>query len=542
MVRKLWALMLTALLVLTALPFAADAATEEDAAQLYASTRRSYTSSLASAGKESFHGLCGTMVAYQLRKMGVTRYAEVCNGNQIYDHFARKDMTSGGYYVNAYSAQEYTLEQALNEISRYGTRDVRNILVGFQWTNTEAGSAFGHCCVINGILDGTVYFVESFHTSLGGAEGSVIRCSIPQFAKFYGDWTGFEGCVYFSESYADTLVSYGTDIFVRPRFSMPLRSQPCLLGQQGCQVLRTVSAGERLRVNRVLRDNEGTYYYQVLDGDHVGYIIAQAAVLERTNPEELTTRQFDLPLSVASAEELTVAGQIQAQYGLVGEIEAVVTDASGETILRHRQVVDEPVFDLSDLELELPELKNGAYELTINADTASAYVVEDRLDYSYASKQLVQQTFWIGPAPRTDHLQPQLPPVEKPEGWVWKNGVWYCYENGQPCTGWVKNMGVRYYLQETGAVTTGWAEIDGKAYCFSATGALCVGWVSTAEGMRYCLANGQFADGWQTIDASRYYFAEGLLQTQGSRIEGDVEYAFQPDGRAVRVENAPTAQ
>ena len=537
MVRRCWALVLSVVLLLGVLPMVSEAATEDPVVQIRNSTRRSYTSSRAAAGVSSFNGLCGKMVAYQLRYLGITRSAEIVNGNQMYDRYSEMDMTSGGYYISAYSAQDYSLEQALNEITHYGTQDAYNILVGFQSTNTAAGRRFGHTCLINGIVDGTVYFVEGFNTSLGGPEGSVIQCSIGEFVNLYSDWTVYEGCIRFCENYAQTLEGYGTDVFVRSRFEMTMRSQPCLVGQQGCRVLRTVSAGERLRVNRVLRNEEGEFYYQILDGENTGYILAKTATLERTNAEELSLQGLRMPVSVQSGESLSLEGTVSAQYGLVGEIEAVITDGHGKVVLRHRQVVDQPVFSLDQLEaLVLPELEDGAYELTLTADTASAYIMEERLDYSYATAQLAKQTFWVGAAPRTELPHFRQIVREKKDGWVWQDDTWYYYNEGKPCTGWVRNMGVEYYIGKDGAVTTGWTEVDGKLCYFSATGALCTGWLSAPEGMRYCFEDGTFANGWQTIGTSLYYFDEGLLQVEGSRDNGDVRYTFQPDGKAVVVD------
>ena len=534
MVRRLWALVLSVVLLLGALPLVSNAAAQDPTAQIRNTTRRSYTSSRASAGVSSFNGLCGKMVAYQLRYLGITRSAEMVNGNQMFDRYAGMDMTSGGYYVIAYSAQDYSLEQALNEITHYGTQDAYNILVGFQSTNTAAGRRYGHTCLINGIVDGTVYFVESFRTSLGGAEGSVIQCSISEFANYYSDWTVYEGCIRFCDSYAQTLEGYGTDVFVRSRFEMTMRSEPCLVGQQGCRVLRTVSAGERLRVNRVLRNEEGEFYYQILDGENTGYILAKTATLVRTNAEELSLNDLQMPENVQSGEVLPLEGTVSAQYGLVGEIEAVITNRQGKVVLRHRQVVDQPVFQLSQLEeLVLPELEDGTYELTLTADTASVHVTQERLDYSYATAQLAKQTFSVGDAPQTDLLLSRQSTRVKKDGWVWQNDTWYYYSEGKPCAGWTQSMGVDYYIGKDGAVTTGWTEVDGRLCYFSATGALCTGWLSAPEGMRYCFPDGTYANGWQTIGTSLYYFDEGLLQVEGSRDNGDVCYTFQPDGKAI---------
>lgn len=533
MKRRFWIFALVLMLVFGATPFAASAASEDAASQLYASTRRSYTKSLSSSGRGSFHGYCGTMVAHQLRAVGITSSAEVCDGNQMYDRFKNREVSSGGYFVTAYSAKEYSLADVLNELSCNGTRDVYNILVGFQWTSTEAGRYFGHAVFINGILDGTVYFVESYDSAIGGAEGSVIQLSIDRFADYYDSWTAFEGCIYFSKDYAETLQSWDTDLFVRARFAMQLRSQPCLVGVEDCQMLRTVNAGERLRVTRILCSPEGEWYYRVSDGDYTGYIVAQAAAVERINGETLHVQDLDLPESVEAGKKLKLSGTVVAGCGQIGEVEIRITDVGGMVVQSLYRQVQSATFDLS--ELTVPELPVGSYELSVVAQTASAYIIEDRMEYDSVSAQLAQERFWVGPVTRTDHLQPRQTDWAKKDGWIWQNGTWYCYENGRACTGWVLEHGVRYYLDENGAATTGWAVVDGQNCFFSTTGALCTGWISTPEGMHYCFSDGRFANGWQTIGASRYYFDEGLLQTEGQRRDGDIVYAFQADGKATPV-------
>ena len=282
MKRRVFTIALVLMMALSIIPMTASAESDDAATQLYNRTRRSYVSSLAAYGKSSFHGYCATLVAYQLRYSGITKSAEMCNGNEMYDRYADKEITTGGYYIHAYSAKEYnTLEQTLNVISQNGTKDVYNILVGFQWTNTAAGRKYGHTVFINGILDGIVYFTESFTSATIGSEGTVGQLTIAQFAKMYDSWTRFEGCIYFTKNYGESLENWQTDLLVRARFSAQLRSQPCLVGQQDCQLLRSVYVGERLLVTGIVRDEDGQWYYAVQDGDYTGYIVAQATILEQ---------------------------------------------------------------------------------------------------------------------------------------------------------------------------------------------------------------------------------------------------------------------
>lgn len=529
MKRRICFLVLALIMALCALPVTAGAAANDAASELYKATRRSYTSSRASYGK-SFHGFCGTMVAYQLRQGKITKGVDKMDGNALYDHYKNKTSSSGGYYINPYSAKKYSLEEALNAISHNGTKDVYNILVGFQWTNTEAGAFFGHAVFINGILDGTVYFVESYTSAIAGSEGTVARVSISDFANYYDQWARFEGCIHFTKDYAESLSYWDTDLFVRARFDMQLRSQPCLIGQENCELLRSVSAGEMLRVTGILRNDAGQWYYQVQDGAYTGYVVAQATALEQECAEGVTLRELALPQTVASEEKLTLSGEVYSAHGRISTMEAVVTDVSGREVARVEQKGDKRTVSLS--ELKLPTLSDGSYTLRLWATVQAPYVAEAQLVESTVTTQLLEETFQVGTAPRVGSYGVVFAMAQKPNGWVRQNGTWYYYTEGQPYTGWLRDHGLHYYLDETGAVTTGWAQIDGQTCLFSDSGVLCTGWIRVDEGMRYCNKLGRFANGLQTIDGTLYCFEEGLLQTEGTVTDGREVYKIQPDGKA----------
>lgn len=532
MMKRILTLILSLVLLVGIIPLGAKAAGEE--AALIEKTQKSYEFGLEASGLEKFHGYCGTMVGYQLQYFGVTTYPERWDGNKQFDNFALLEQTSGGYYIDAYPAGEFTLEQALNSITEDGTKNVGSILVGFETTHTEAGSVYGHACVITGIYDGIVYFTESFDTAYG-PEGSVIRLPIKNFAEFYNGWATFEGLVHFCDNFADACVMYGTDLFVRTRFAQSLRSQPRLVGKDDCVALRTLSAGERLRVSGVMKDPTGQLYYRVQDAEQIGYIVARGATLDRVNAEELYLTQRAIPDTLEPAQTLQLQGAVCAQNGLVGAVELVVSDLSGNVLFRQRKIADAASWELSGFQesLQTLDLKKGGYMVSLYGQTASAYVREDALDYAYGTRLLEQKYIWVDMKPKAVASAAAGQRSMDKTGWYWENETWYCYENSNPCTGWTRNLGVRYYLQPDGSVTTGWAQIDGQTYCFSATGALCTGWLATPEGMRYAFSDGTFAEGWQTIGSSLYYFHEGLMQTSGRRMDGEVEYRFGADGKAI---------
>lgn len=526
MKRRIWILALVLVMALQALPMGAAAAAEDVHTELYNRTRKSYTSSLASYGKSSFHGYCATLVAYQLRYNGITKRAELCNGNEMYDRYKNQERSSGGYYIYPYSAKKYSLEQTLNVLSENGTKDVYNILLGFQWTNTSAGRKYGHTVFINGILDGTVYFTESFSSNITGKEGQVARLSISKFAKFYDSWTRYEGAIHFTRQYADACARWETDLFVRAQQALQLTSQPCPVGEEDSVLLRSINAGERLWVSAVVQGWEDQWFYRVQDGEYIGYMPAQATTVEQFNGENAGVTDFQMPMNIQPHEVLELSGEATAA-GTVKAVEAVVTNASGLEVTR----VEQERASLADL--ELPQLPADGYTLTVSAEVACAYVDENGLAEAAVSVRLLEEPFWVGPMVRTDHLRmiPAVNPVT--DGWFKQNGQWYYYENGQPYTGWLWEQGIRYYLNENGAVTTGWATIDGQTCLFSSTGALCTGWIRVAEGMRYCSYEGRFANGWMNIDGVRYYFEEGLMQTEGTVTDGMEVYRIEPNGQAV---------
>ena len=242
-------------------------------------------------------------------------------------------------------------------------------------------------------------------------------------------------------------------------------------------------------------------------------------------------RDLDIPQSIAVEEKLKLSGEAFSAHGRIRSVEAVVTDASGREVARVEQTVQKRTFSLS--KLKLPALAEGGYTLQLSAAVETPYIGEDQLIEGTAAVRLLEEEFYVGPMPRIDHLSPVTVMEHRGDGWVRENGTWYYYENAQPCTGWLREHGIRYYLDENGAVTTGWAEVDGQTCLFSDTGALCTGWIRDTEGMRYCSKEGRFANGLQTIDGARYYFEQGILQTEGTVTDGVEVYKLQSDGKAI---------
>lgn len=544
--KKLGGILIVCIALFAALTTAAKAAdaplTKEQA--VINEARRVYSACQYTAGRRSFAGYCGLMTSHQLYNMGINESLIVWGGNQQFDYYKGMDKTTGGHYIKAYPAPDYTLKEALNTITNGGTRDAYNLLIGFQWTNTEAGRKYGHACVINAILDGTVYFTESFYTSIGGAEGNVSQCSIDKFAEYFGSWTVFEGVIDFGTGqYADLCETYETNIYVRTRFASTLRSQPCLVGKNDCKQMRSLQSGELLLVSAVCKEPDSNMlYYRVEDGEGQGYVAAGAVSIVQYNGGNLEGKNIQMPDFLETGKPLSIKGNVAARKAMIGDLEVIVSDFTGNVVLQAQQPVNGYTCGFMVINAQMAEqgLNEGIYRVQIFGEAACNIVNGTQLDIGYVRELVCEQALEVGEKPKGEKTQ-LLPPSEQSQtvadGWVLENGIWHCYQQGQARTGWVEELGVRYYLDETGAVTTGWANVEGMKLYFSPTGALCTGWLATKDGTVYLQQYGGLAQGWQTIQGYKYFFDESnFLVTEGIQRYNGVRHEIQPDGRAIPIE------
>lgn len=509
--KKIAAMLLCAVLFLAALPVGvlAEDAQPTQAQQITKEAEAVYKKCLRTANKESFAGFCGLMTSHQLYNMGINDTLIVQDGNKQYDYYKNLELTTGGYYVKPYSATDYSLFQALNTISQNGNRDVYNLLVGFQWTDTEAGGIYGHAVLINAILDGTVYFVESFNYCFGKLsckEGKMLTCSIKEFADYFDSWTRFEGIIYFGQKqYSAACQNYGTDVFLRTRFASQLRSQPCLVGENDCQRLRTLAAGEVLHATAVCKNTQGELFYRIAEGTEVGYISANAVSLLQVNTDSMTLNG-DIPLQIAKGKDIKLKAEISAGCASVSQIGLTVTGGDGQALLETHLDTEGTTASLELLNenLDFATLPEGSYLLTVWAGANHVLVKETGFTSENPTVTLLEQSLVVGTAEPAE----EEPKEQVKDGWFFENGTWYCYSEGAPCTGWVTRFGVDYFLQEDGSVTTGWQEEDGWLRYFSACGALCNGWTITDRGLYYWISDGVYATGEQTIDGKQYLFGE----------------------------------
>lgn len=163
--------------------------------------RSVYTEALSRADLHSFSGYCGTMVGYQTYLMGIDTELTPTNGCDAYEKYCKQSITSGGYGVTAYSARNYSIREAMAAVSAEGP--AYDMLLCFQkGSNTPDGLKYGHCVFINAVIDGTVFFCESYPFWVGNKripEGNVVECPMDEFCRVYETrFREFEGLIDFS--------------------------------------------------------------------------------------------------------------------------------------------------------------------------------------------------------------------------------------------------------------------------------------------------------------------------------------------------------
>ncbi len=519
--------------VLTVLPFGAFSVGEQSEAQrIRQQMAEVYSKTLASSGKESLAGFCGLMTSWQLYYLGITNPRVGYDGNDHYDAYRDCGLTSGGHIAKAYDASQYTLEEALNAATHCGTEDVYNILVGFQWTNTEAGGKFGHALVIHAILDGMVYFVEGFGTPFNFNPGGACVCTMEEFAEYFDPWTRFEGIVVFGDKqYTDFCQFYAADLFVEVTAEdVWLLDQPdAAAGQQ----LRQVMPGERLHATGVYDNIENKLYYRVSDGGQTCYVAGDATEAAWFNPSNTVVQDISLPSALKAGQSHRLGGKVTLTGAELGAVYVTVKDEAGEIALFQDFLKFGNLVDMStaavDQALDVSGLPEGVYTYSIAADVLNYYIQGNALKVENENVVLAEAPFGIGEeAVLTASVQERI--VVK-NGWVYEEDRLSYFVDGIPQTGWMCQNGINYYLREDGSATTGWAEINGKLRYFSATGAMRIGWLEEDGKTYYMLSNGVPATGWKTLEEGTFFFnSEGIMVKNCWLEDDNGKHYFAEDG------------
>ncbi len=541
MFKKLIAAVLCLLLIVSALPVGVYAATtqeeEEEEQRIRDQISEFYWITLRASGEWTLEGWCGLMAGWELYLLGVTKHPMTYNGNDQFDLYRDLDVTSMGHKVKAYPEEEYSIEEAMNTITRCGTFDAYNLMAGFHKTRTAAGQKWGHVTVIHAILDGNVYYTEGFDTPYGLKPEEAQVCSIAEWADFYNSYATFEGMVDFgTKAYIDFCTYYPANLYVVS--SKPVRAVSQPGGQMEPQ--RTIPAGERIHAIGIYESQEGQLYYQIEDSGTVCYIPAEGTGTVCLDYSDLSFTRQVLPEAMEVGEKFAVAGDVYTTNNHISNLSIDILDGTGKAVQSYACKKDSCFTELGSKAvnkvIDLSELTEGYYTYRACVDVTNHYVKDGKVIEQTQHFPLAEQVFAVGaPEGEAPQIARETLGTVPPDGWQLEQGRWRYYENGAPRTGWIIENGLDYYLLEDGAAATGWQMINGKARYFSSTGVLRTGWLTDGEDRYFMLSNGVPAVGWRTIDQSLYCFAkDGRMMTDCLAELDGVQYYLQPDGTAVK--------
>lgn len=376
------------------------------AAEIKSQIKRTYSKCRSSFGR-SFDGYCGTMTGYQLYYMGITAGRDRQNGNEAYDRYCGKAYSSGGYRIKAYSGKSWTLKQALNKITANGTKDAYNILVGFESTPSRAGRRYGHSCVVHGIIDGIVYFVESYPVYLDGTryrEGTPIGCSIAEFCDYYASTTTkFDGVIHFgAKDYADTCKHYPTSFEGVLLENAHLRSQPCMDSEEtDSKLLDTINADSKVHVVSLIENTKGEYWYQI-EGEKAGYIAAKQIRADAFFYDDVVLENASAPSALRQGKSFKIKGEILSGYNQLYTVRSQIFTLDKEEkvqVLATSDMVEDTRYSLNNSaisrELAFRDLTPGSYRYELAAVVGSYYYDFGQLQIRWETVALWNSDFRV---------------------------------------------------------------------------------------------------------------------------------------------------
>ncbi len=541
--------------------------------------QETYEASRAGSGYYSFFGYCGTMVSWQLHILGITAERVKLDGKNVYDYFRYQTVTSGGFPVTPYSGSYWNLYTALNYITENGTKDAYNIVVGFEYTPSAAGSMYGHGLVIFGIIDGIVYYNESGPTYPNGVyypEGSVISATIENFSNIYS-YAVLDGLVHFGRrTYSESCTQYPAFLYAAATQGTALYTEPCLpQTDERSQVVRSVQAGEYLSVIGLYVNSLGEYWYQVEEQERIAYIPAPQTRVAQMRYEDVTLQNEDMPGELRQGRNHWISGNLSAVHNRITTVRAQLFAADG-TELTHvcstTETVDARRFSLyrSDLtnQLALSYLESGSYRLELAVVVGNNYYADGGLQTQWKTIKVWQSEFMVVPQSYSTHhvhfdaaggtadlLETsvyigdriaRMPEATRPgyvfEGWYTADGVqvtertviaesmtlYARWTPDEEATGW-------YLIDETwcyltnGSPVTGFVSAGDVACYIQEDGTLAQGWVEIRDRLFYFQPSGAMYLGWlQNSEGLRYFTANGAAV--GSMVIDEVQYFFDENG------------
>lgn len=398
--RRVLSGLLAALILLSAVPGVFAAPSEDEITK---QIRNTYKKALSLFGRSSFDGYCGSLINAQLYLLGITSGVVHNNGNEEYDEYCNQDVTSGGYRVCAYPAGRFTLREALMDITKNGTQDAYNILVGFQRTKSVAGKRYGHAVFIHGIFDGMVYFVESYDVRLNGtsfAEGKPIICSIEEFCEYYASTTvELDGVVEFGlKDYEDRCDRYSAYLTAEVTAETRLMSQPCNPEiNAGSETVRAVKVGELLTVIGLYQNTEGEFWYQTEEG----FLQADRTRMRELRFDDVTIRKAKAPTVLRKSGSFKVKGEVGATHNTVYTLRAKVSLLEGDSqaqALSATDVVEGREYSLAgniSKKLKFRTLDVGYYRYTLAAIVGNHYIQDGQLQLSWETVELWKSEFQV---------------------------------------------------------------------------------------------------------------------------------------------------
>lgn len=134
--------------------------------------------------------LCTEYVKFQLNALGITSKDEKDiggNGTKMY-YLVEEGLTSTGYTKTKYEGSNCVY----NIVSAYNGANVYNILISWYhgFRNTYESPGPGHVVFIHAIIDGIMYYSESYPTGDGILEG---QPRINSIQNFYNEYNGYYG-------------------------------------------------------------------------------------------------------------------------------------------------------------------------------------------------------------------------------------------------------------------------------------------------------------------------------------------------------------
>ncbi len=565
-----------------AMPAAADSAdAETEAERITALVHNTYRSALARTGRRSFHGWCGAAVDWQMYVLGITTKVTGSNGNAKFDYYRYQDHSSGGYGIDAYPASRYNLIGALNAITEYGTKDAYNIMVGFQSTNTAAGRYYGHAVFVYAILDGIVYFTESFGLTIGGRyynEGQCVAVTMEEFANYFNRWCSLDGVIHFTQkTYQDECQFLSAYLYATVTQPTTLYSAPCTPDVDERSVAqRQLQAGERLNVIGMYLNTEGQYWYEVGDTE-TGYVLASDTEMLSLRYDDVITSGVKAPAVLTEGSNFSIKGSVIGTYSQIVSVRAqvyMVTEDGAVHLMTTNDAVADNTYSFYKSRvgkrLNFKQLDQGSYHFELAAVMSNHYYADGDLQSDWQTVKLWRSDFQVvehkgqtasityDPCGGTTELNAaeldlgqmltNLPGAQREgyifDGWYTADGERvdeeYVLEGSltlyahwvvdEAVTGWFWEEESLYYV-ENGSRPQGFFQVDGATYHHNADGLLDIGWTVINGANYYFHATGAMAVEWLVMEDGTYYMGADGIRIVGWAKIGENTYCFDETGR-----------